>query len=643
MATVAVYPPEGKQYPDAAGVPITSAGAIVDVSKYILDALRRHKLLDWDPLGIYQPDDRTNPSGGGGSGALVFGTAALLSAGVGSADQVCTLLCHTSSGDGGGGDFYWDSGSSTTADGGCVFGAGAGGRWKRLFNGPRCAKWYGAVGDGTTDDTAALQAWIDAIPVGGEGYMDIGNYRITSGLLVSTNDVTIRGPSGRNTTLGARIIWDGDDETEFAITFCAMGQTLERVHFTLTKSCRGFVEAGRIDGSLSSNFHLRESFMLGASANGSPTFDYGVAIGYTSPTENNMEYMAFEDVVVTNALRAGFYNGGNPNALGHTWDRCAVTNFMGEVGGIGYVDSGFSDGITHPYGIGIELVGGNQVAITDCRFGHLECCVYFPGSSDRDFITVTNADAEVCKKLIYGSFANAGHVIVEKCRAPLNYVQLQSAGPHGFSASDVKICELYAGASSTLSLRDCSLVNSDGFTSVINETIRAPSINADSCTFSGTQPWSDEASTRIYSFNNRGSNGFTGTSMILDGIYQAPDFTNVPVHFDALQGFSPLHSLNAGSVGTLPASVTPRRNRAGKVTITDAATSSVVSFPATEADATYIIRINVVSTTGSPASGAYTALALSKATTGFTLTPLAAPGVGSSVTYVWELVSGFGI
>lgn len=60
---VEVYPKLGETYPDAAGVPITSVGAIVDESKYIQDALRDGFLLTWDPLGIYLPQDRTNLGG----------------------------------------------------------------------------------------------------------------------------------------------------------------------------------------------------------------------------------------------------------------------------------------------------------------------------------------------------------------------------------------------------------------------------------------------------------------------------------------------------------------------------------------------------------------------------------------------------
>ena len=63
MPDIEVYPKLGETYPDAAGVPITSVGAIVSESKYIEDALRDGFLLTWDPLNIYNPDDRRSTGG----------------------------------------------------------------------------------------------------------------------------------------------------------------------------------------------------------------------------------------------------------------------------------------------------------------------------------------------------------------------------------------------------------------------------------------------------------------------------------------------------------------------------------------------------------------------------------------------------
>lgn len=60
------------------------------------------------------------------------------------------------------------------------------------------AKLNGAVGDGTTDDTAALQAWITAISSdtmygAPKGYLPAGQYKITSPLVISKQHISIEG------------------------------------------------------------------------------------------------------------------------------------------------------------------------------------------------------------------------------------------------------------------------------------------------------------------------------------------------------------------------------------------------------------------------------------------------------------------
>jgi len=70
-------------------------------------------------------------------------------------DTRATVLGYNNVGDDGGGEFYYDSGSSATVDGGVVFSTSmsTGGRWIRLFNTSLNPRFFGAKGDGTTDDS----------------------------------------------------------------------------------------------------------------------------------------------------------------------------------------------------------------------------------------------------------------------------------------------------------------------------------------------------------------------------------------------------------------------------------------------------------------------------------------------------------
>jgi hypothetical protein len=86
----------------------------------------------------------------------------------------------------GGGLFRYDAGDTTTADnGGTVIVDAAGLRWKRQYAGPLNAKWFGARGDNSTNDTTALQ---NALNAAGNGALLIpaGTY-LTDPLTGSSN------------------------------------------------------------------------------------------------------------------------------------------------------------------------------------------------------------------------------------------------------------------------------------------------------------------------------------------------------------------------------------------------------------------------------------------------------------------------
>ena len=57
-------------------------------------------------------------------------------------------------------------------------------------------KDFGAVGDGVTDDTAAIQAALDYATDGTAIYFGSKEYKITSGLTASSNNLTLYGDGG---------------------------------------------------------------------------------------------------------------------------------------------------------------------------------------------------------------------------------------------------------------------------------------------------------------------------------------------------------------------------------------------------------------------------------------------------------------
>jgi hypothetical protein len=72
---------------------------------------------------------------------------------------------YYAAGDGGGGTFRWNSGDGSADNGGTILqlSAGGGGRWNRIYDTSVNVRWFGAKGDGATDDTAFIQTCIDAV------------------------------------------------------------------------------------------------------------------------------------------------------------------------------------------------------------------------------------------------------------------------------------------------------------------------------------------------------------------------------------------------------------------------------------------------------------------------------------------------
>jgi len=128
--------------------------------------------------------------------------------------QTVYLRGHTTVGDGGEGLFYFVSGASagTYVDNGGTIIVPTGGNgsaaWLRVYGRDISVKWFGATGDGSTDDSTAIQNAIDfavdnptTAPTG--IYFPAGTYRVTTKLTKSlaaqNKRVRIYGERGRST------------------------------------------------------------------------------------------------------------------------------------------------------------------------------------------------------------------------------------------------------------------------------------------------------------------------------------------------------------------------------------------------------------------------------------------------------------
>ncbi len=120
-----------------------------------------------------------------------------------STDDEAFVTGYYADGDGGGGHYTYDSGSSASDNNGTVIAPDVGsGRWLLVETHPVTVKQFGAKGDNSTDDRASIQAAIDAVSVAGGGIVIIqeGTYLFGSALIYKSN-VAIRGLGRGATTL----------------------------------------------------------------------------------------------------------------------------------------------------------------------------------------------------------------------------------------------------------------------------------------------------------------------------------------------------------------------------------------------------------------------------------------------------------
>lgn len=110
----------------------------------------------------------------------------------------CYVLGYYAGSDGGEGQFWQDFNDTTSADnGGTIIVDASGRRWYRETGGvPYSVRWFGAKGDGTTDDTTAIQA---TLTFGLDVTFPPGSYNVSAALIPRIGAAITAGSPGNAT------------------------------------------------------------------------------------------------------------------------------------------------------------------------------------------------------------------------------------------------------------------------------------------------------------------------------------------------------------------------------------------------------------------------------------------------------------
>lgn len=353
---------------------------------------------------------------------------------------------YYSAGDGGGGNYWYDSTDITSADnGGSIIVAADGGRWKLINNGQISVKQFGAKGNGIADDTQNIQNAINyLITVGGTLYFPNGKYIISgTGLIVDQSAL-----SSDATLTRINIVGDGRGNTE--IVYPGTGSAI-------------YYKGSSVSGGLHAYFNLEDLRITGAAGNGNGVlisngssvtlsrltitgFLYGI-LGYdilSSQISNcsvlfNINGVTLQRQSTSNPNSISFENNiiGNNAEHGISIANPTTVSFTGgSIEGNGITGVGASRG-----GIIIDAT----VIANEGAFSASFDSVYFEANTD-------NADIW----FIAGSTGGPTGILVEGCT-------FNRASPTTFVTNNIRV-DVGASFFTTLTVIGCGFAGFNGYT-----------------------------------------------------------------------------------------------------------------------------------------------------------------------------------
>lgn len=460
------------------------------------------------------------------------------------------------------------------------------------------ARQHGARGDGVADDTAAIQAAIDAAPSGaGTVMLPPGAYRLTRPLQIiddaphhGRRGLRLLGAAGGASggATGCTLEWDGPADAPMLRLWsrdCIVGHLAFRVMPGRRAAAAIDVDQVR-DGSAACTNNTFEHLLV---TSGRGALATGVVIGRRAVA--NVELLGFtdcyfedvEDACVEIASTTG-------QSKAHRFYKCAFVRARSA----------------------IRQVTGSFVTF-GCSFGYLtQAAVRL--RSITDYIAINESDSEGCARLLAcdGGSSASWAVKVSGGRFALNGL-----------AADGRFIDFTNGGP--------LLLENVLFGETVHPSFRIRAAAAEpgavllsfGNVFPNDQPYDTSGRVRLIALGNRGRNA-AGDVVTLDDEITA--------------GADAQARLALATVASISGTAVKSQNLRGAVTVAASASGAPVVFARPERDASYFVVAVVSASSGRPQPGATRVSVSGKTPAGFQVLLEAPPGPGNSVTIDWLLV-----
>lgn len=247
-------------------------------------------------------------------------------------------------------------------------------------------KDFGAIGDGVTNDAAAIQAAINSLAAGGVIYFPIGTYLCGSGLTIANNNVSLEFSNGaaltyttatqtlltfsgencilQNATINAPAVFDGANVTvtygvvkiegeDFSADSCVINN-VPKVGFWFSNINNGSITNSKINGGTTEGFYT-----------GLNTVHFGIYID-PAPTGSQGNFVIANNFINRCTQGAG---SGNLGAASLEQSMSVTGNVFELCWNHGWYSSGIANGITvsgnafNACQIPIALTGNNHAVV----------------------------------------------------------------------------------------------------------------------------------------------------------------------------------------------------------------------------------------------------------------------------------------